>query len=117
MSEALKLAELWKGRADDAGLLSRAVLSEAEALKRSIDKNMNNSSASPSTDAHTVALHAFVAARNKAEIRCEWTARKGQRGVYDCPVCGCWTANLTRYKYDVCSRKDRRKGQGDRRQR
>lgn len=46
------------------------------------------------------------------EIRCEWTSRKGQRGVYDCPSCGCWTANLPLYKNMVCDRKDRRKANG-----
>lgn len=34
-------------------------------FRSELDKNMHNSSGSPSTDAHTVALHAFVEARNK----------------------------------------------------
>lgn len=49
------------------------------------------------------------------EIRCAWTARKGERGVYDCPQCGCWTANLPLYKDMVCAQKERRKGNNDRR--
>jgi hypothetical protein len=48
-------------------------------------------------------------------VRCEWTPREGKRGVYDCPRCGCWTANLPLYKDSVCQAKDRRKGPEDRR--
>jgi hypothetical protein len=33
-------------------------------FRAELDKNMNNSSASPSTDAHRVALHKFVEGRN-----------------------------------------------------
>lgn len=36
-----------------------------DLFRRELDKNMHNSSGSPSTDAHHVALHAFVEARNK----------------------------------------------------
>lgn len=36
-----------------------------DLFRSELDKNMNNSSGSPSTDAHTVALHKFVEARNK----------------------------------------------------
>lgn len=49
-------------------------------------------------------------------LRCRWTSRGGsERDVYDCPDCGCWTANLPLYKLDVCEAKDRRKGKPDRR--
>lgn len=51
------------------------------------------------------------------EIRCRWKGRDGERGVYDCPVCGCWTANLPLYKDTVCHIKERRNGEPDRRQR
>ena len=37
------------------------------------------------------------------------------RGVYECPTCEGWTANLPLYRYEVCSAKDRSKGPGDRR--
>lgn len=37
-----------------------------DLFRSELDKNMHNSSGSPSTDAHTVALHAFVEARNRA---------------------------------------------------
>src|SRR4051812_41724273 len=36
-SEALKLAEEWKGRADDAGRLSRAILSVAQSESAALD--------------------------------------------------------------------------------
>lgn len=32
----------------------------------------------------------------------DWTPREGQRGVYDCPRCGMWTANKPLYKNDPC---------------
>lgn len=46
------------------------------------------------------------------EIRCQWTAREGERGTYDCPQCGSWTANLPLYKNAVCDRKERRRANG-----
>lgn len=54
--------------------------------------------------------------RAPKDIRCVWTPRKGERGTYDCLDCGCWTANLPLYRFDVCPAKDRRKGLGDRRE-
>lgn len=45
----------------------------------------------------------------------EWTPRLDQPGVFDCPVCGQWTANLPLYRQEVCDAKDRRKGLTDRR--
>jgi hypothetical protein len=47
------------------------------------------------------------------DIRCVWTARKGERGVYDCYDCGSWTANMPLYRATVCPAKERRKGGGD----
>jgi len=37
-------------------------------------------------------------------------------GVYHCPDCGQWTANLPLYKHNLCPAKERRKRQKDRRQ-
>lgn len=53
------------------------------------------------------------------ELRCRWTKREGERGVYDCPQCGCWTANLPLYNKegDVCPQKERRKATKERRAR
>jgi hypothetical protein len=48
-------------------------------------------------------------------VRCNWVRRKKERDVYDCPNCGCWTANLPLYKETVCSAKERRKNKADRR--
>lgn len=49
------------------------------------------------------------------EVRCVWTKREGEPGVYDCPHCGQWTANLPAHRLDVCPALDRRKGKTDRR--
>lgn len=49
------------------------------------------------------------------EIRCQWTARKGKPGVYDCPNCKQWTANLPLYRADVCPAKERRTATNERR--
>jgi hypothetical protein len=55
-------------RSESAATIAPPTKDEIDAYRNlfrtELDKNMNNSSGSPSTDAHTVALHAFVAARN-----------------------------------------------------
>ena len=43
------------------------------------------------------------------EVRCRWTERPNERGLFECPDCGMWTANVARYQFDVCPAKDRRK--------
>lgn len=59
------------------------------------------------------------------EIRCKWRPMKhgdirveagwDYRGCYFCPDCKMWTANLLPELYEVCPKKDRRKGAKDRR--
>lgn len=51
------------------------------------------------------------------DMRCRWKGRttKGERDVYDCLDCGCWTANLPLYRASLCDAKDRRKGVRERR--
>jgi len=52
------------------------------------------------------------------EVRCEWRLAvvsdydeqpQVGSGVYFCPACKSFTANLPAYRYDVCDAKDRRK--------
>lgn len=49
------------------------------------------------------------------EVRCSWLKKLGESGVYECPHCKCWTANLPLYVFSICPKKDRRKGKRDRR--
>lgn len=45
-----------------------------------------------------------------AEIRHEWYRKKERgAGVYECPHCKMWTANVPMYFSDVCSARERRK--------
>ncbi len=54
--------------------------------------------------------------RVPADVRHEWFHEKGTaRGVYTCPHCRMWTANVPLYFHDICPKRDRRKGE-DRRQ-
>jgi hypothetical protein len=44
------------------------------------------------------------------EVRHEWFRNKARgAGVYECPHCHQWTANVPLYFQDICEARDRRK--------
>lgn len=47
--------------------------------------------------------------RIPADVRHEWFRKKGAaRGVYECPHCKMWTANVPLYFREICPARDRR---------
>jgi hypothetical protein len=49
------------------------------------------------------------------KLRHWWLKSEGKPGQYVCAWCDMWTANKPLYELEICSSKDRRKDEGDRR--